>query len=98
MLFGYTCIKWIPVYSPKITGVLVGGGGLVLSSITCSIGYRYNVSILKYTTKHPCVYVNRYDSVGLINVNKSMLIRMKLMIYILNRTNQYICTLYVAIS
>lgn len=75
-----------------------GGGGLVLSSITCSIGYRYNVSIHKYTTKHPCVYVNRYDSVGLINVNKSMLIRMKLMIYILNRTNQYICTLYVAIS
>lgn len=53
--------------------------------------YQNRESIHDYTTKHPCVYmyVNRYNSVGLINVNKSLLIHMSLMIYILNMTNQY---------
>lgn len=53
--------------------------------------YQNRESIYDYIMKYLCVYmyVNRYNSVGLINVNKLLLIYMSLMIYILNMINQY---------
>lgn len=53
--------------------------------------YQNRESIYDYIMKYLCVYmyVYRYNSVGLINVNKLLLIYMSLMIYILNMINQY---------
>lgn len=53
--------------------------------------YQNRESIYDYIMKYLCVYmyVNRYNSVGLINVNKLLLIYMSLMIYILNMIDQY---------